>query len=406
MRALSLLLAGLSLAASAQAPAPRAAREVLAGIDVLESTDSPGLKGKRVGLITNHTGFDRQGRSTVQVLAGAKGVQLKALFSPEHGLAGLVEEGAVSSDSFRLPDGRSIPVYSLYGDMKAPSPDMLSGLDALVFDIQDVGARFYTYSTTMALAMEAAAKRGIEFIVLDRPNPINGETVQGPILDDSVRHFTAYLPIAVRHGMTMGELARLHNVTAKVGARLLVIPMKNWSRVLWYDDLGLPWKAPSPNMPDVDAASLYPGIGCFEASNISIGRGTAFPFRWIGAPWLDDKALLKRLRLAGLKGYRFEREEQTPSKSVFQGQPCRGVRIQVTGRNVADPLRLFAHMVCALRDLHPLEFGIRFDEMIRMIGTDRFRMLYNAGARPRDMIQMFEADAAAFKARRAPFLLY
>lgn len=392
--ALLLLLAG-----------PAKAAEVLTGIDVLAVSGFSALKGKRVGLITNHTGLDRSGKPTAEVLAAAPGVKLSALFSPEHGFKGL-EDDLVSSTTFRLSDGRELPLHSLYGESKAPTPDMLSGLDALVFDIQDIGARFYTYPTTMAMAMEAAAKKDLEFIVLDRPVPIGGEVVQGPILDENVRHFTAYLPVSVRHGMSVGELARLHNVTARVGAKLLVIPMKNWTRGLWFDQTGLPWTPPSPNMPDLEAAALYPGIGCFEAANVSVGRGTPAPFRWVGAPWLEEKAVLKRLNAAGLKGFEFSAESQTPSKSVFQGKKCRGIRIRVTDRKAADPLRLFAHLVCALRDVHPLEFGVRFDEMVRMIGTERFRMLYQGGARPKEMISMFEADAAAFKSRRAPFLLY
>jgi len=373
---------------------------------VLEATGFQQLKGKRVGLITNHTGLDRKGRPTAQVLAGAEGVRLAALFSPEHGFAGMVEEGAISSGTYALPEGRAIPVYSLYGDAKAPTADMLSGLDALVFDIQDVGARFYTYPTTMALAMEAAAKSGIEFVVLDRPDPIDGATVQGPMLDDSVRHFTAYLRTTVRHGMTVGELARLHDAKAKVGSRLSVISMRGWSRRMWYDDTGLAWIPLSPNMPDIEAAALYPGIGCFEATNVSVGRGTPIPFRWVGAPWLNDKGLLGRLRAAKLEGYRFELQSHAPAKSVFQGQACKGVRIVLIDREAADPLRLFAHMACALRDLHPAEFKVRFDEMVRMIGTDRFRLLYEKGAGPGEMMLMFEADAAAFKKSRAPFLLY
>jgi len=386
-------------------PAPLRAAEVLAGIDVLAGSGFSALKGKRVGLITNHTGLDRSGKSTAEVLAAAPHVKLLALFSPEHGFKG-VEDAAVSSGTFRLSDGRDLPLHSLYGETKAPTSDMLSGLDALVFDIQDIGARFYTYATTMAMAMESAAKKDVEFIVLDRPDPIGGDAVEGPILDENVRHFTAYLPVAVRHGMTLGELARLHNVTARVGTKLHVIPMKGWSRGLWFDETGLPWTPPSPNMPDIEAAALYPGIGCFEATNLSVGRGTPAPFRWVGAPWLDDRALLKRLKAAGLKGYEFSAEEQTPSKSVFEGKKCRGIRIRLKDRKAAAPLRLFAHLVCALRDLHPLEFGVRFDEMVRMVGTDRFRMLYQGGARPKEMISMFETDAAAFKSRRAPFLLY
>lgn len=382
------------------------AEEVLTGIDVLEVNGFQELKGKRVGLITNHTGLDRSLRPTALVLAQAEGVQLKALFSPEHGFKGLVEDAAVSTDTLRLPDGRTIPIFSLYGSTQTPTNEMLSGLDALVFDVQDIGARFYTYPTTMALAMEAAARRNLDFVVLDRPNPINGEAVSGPILEDGIRHFTAYFPVSVRHGMTVGELARLHNITAKLGARLLVVPLRGWRREMWFDQTGLPWTKPSPNMPDLDAAALYPGIGCFEATNVSVGRGTPIPFRWVGAPWMKAKSVLKRLKAAQLPGFEFEEASFTPDKSVFQGELSRGVRIRITDREKARPLHLFAVLVCALRDLHPMEFGVRFDEMARMVGTGRFRQLYEAGARAKDVIMLFDAEASAFRSRRAPFLLY
>jgi uncharacterized protein YbbC (DUF1343 family) len=392
--------------AAVQAVVPAPSTGVLAGIDVLEADGFRPLKGLRIGLITNQTGVDRLGRSTAEILAQAPGVRLRALFSPEHGLQGTLEEPSVPTDIYRLPDGEDIPVFSLYGDTKTPTTQMLAGLDALVFDVQDIGARFYTYAATLALAMEAAAAHDLDFFVLDRPNPINGEAVAGPVLDDGLRHFTAYLPVPVRHGMTIGELARLHNMSGRVGARLQVVPMRGWSRSLWFDQTGLRWIIPSPNMPNLEAASLYPGIGCFEASNISVGRGTPVPFRWIGAPWMNAEAVLKRLRKAKLKGYSFETASFRPSKSVFKGKKCRGIRIRVRDREAADPLALFAHLVCALRDIHPLEFGIRPEEMTRMAGTARFADLYRSGAQPASMILMFRSDAARFKAWRAPFLLY
>ncbi|MBI2362680.1 MAG: DUF1343 domain-containing protein, partial [Elusimicrobia bacterium] len=246
----ALLLGLLALADPALAEGPA----VLSGLDVLAERGFTELKGKRVGLITNQTGRDHTGRTTVQVLANASDVTLSAMFSPEHGFTGVVEDSAVVSGAFALPDGRTIPLYSLYGATRAPTAAMLKDLDALVFDIQDIGARFYTYSTTMAMAMETAAAAGIDFVVLDRPNPVNGETVEGPVLSTGIRSFIAYLPVPVRHGMTMGELARLHNITASLGAKLTVVPLKGWRRAMWYDQTGLPWTRPSPNMPDLAAA--------------------------------------------------------------------------------------------------------------------------------------------------------
>ena len=388
------------------AGAPSSGAQTLAGIDALAADGFRALQGKKVGLITNQTGRDAGGRSTLRVLADAPEVQLKALFAPEHGFTGDVEDQDVSSGTYKLPDGKVLPLYSLYGATKAPTADSLKGLDGLVFDIQDVGARFYTYATTMALAMEAAAKADIEFIVLDRPDPIDGETVEGPILDEGVRHFTAYLPVPVRHGMTIGELARLHNMTAKVGARLSVVSLRGWRRDQGFAETGLRWVRPSPNLPDPEAAELYPGIGCFETANVSVGRGTPVPFRWVGAPWMDAGAVLKRMEAARLPGVVFGTKDLRPSKSVHAGKWCRGLTIRVTDRRKVRPLRVFAHLVCALRDLHPESFGIRFEEMLRMVGTARFEKLYREGAGPKAMIRLFDADAELFKARRAPFLLY
>ncbi len=383
-----------------------ASAELLNGIDVLQANSFRELQGKRVGLITNQTGKDRRGRGTPQILAAAPGVELKALFSPEHGFTGTSESNFISSQTYRLPNGHVIPIYSLYGSTKAPTSDMLRGLDALVFDIQDVGARFYTYATTMAMAMESAEDENLDFYVLDRPNPISGDIVEGPILSPQIRHFTAYFPVPVRHGLTMGELARLHNVVGKVGVRMQVIPLRGWTRDQWYDQTGLKWVKPSPNLPDLDAATLYPGVACFEATNLSVGRGTPLPFRWVGAPWLDADGLLARLKSAALPGVKFSRENFRPKKDVYKDKACRGIRIQVTDRSKFRPLELFAHILCALRDLHPLEFGVRWDEERRMIGNDKLRELYEKGAGPEEMIRMFNQGPKEFDSIRNAFLLY
>lgn len=386
--------------------APAHAAEVFTGIDVLQRDNFKPLAGKRIGLITNQTGVDRTGRSIVDIFAKESEVRLEALFSPEHGLRGVLEQEDIASGTYPLPGGRRIPLYSLYGTTKAPTAAMLEDLDALVFDIQGIGARFYTYSTTMALALEAAAAAGIEFVVLDRPHPIGGVKVAGAPLDPGIRAFIAYLPVTVRHGMTMGELARLHNHDAKLGAKLTVVPLEGWTRHLWFDETGLPWVRPSPNMPDLDSATLYPGTGNFENANVSVGRGTPAPFRWIGAPWLNSRSLLGRLRKARLPGVSFSAQTYTPTKSVYAGKPCPGILMKITDRERLEPLRIFAHLVTALRDLHPTEFKIREQRMAQMIGTHVFNSLYHSGAVAEAINYMFETRAEAFRERRRVYLLY
>lgn len=379
---------------------------VLSGLDVLQEKGFSEFKDKRLGLITNQTGRDRKGNTTVQVLANASNVRLTALFSPEHGFLGVSEDTAVASGIFALGDGRSVPVYSLYGATRAPTAAMLKELDVLVFDIQDIGARFYTYSTTMAMAMEAAAAAGIDFVVLDRPNPVNGDTVEGPTLSTGTRAFIAYLPVPVRHGMTMGELARLHNITASLGAKLTVIPLKGWRRNMWYDETGLPWTRPSPNMPDLAAAVLYPGIACFEASNLSVGRGTETPFQWVGVPGLRAEAVVKALKSANLPGVEFRVESATPSKPPFAGETVPGVRMRVTDRDAVRPLEVFAHLAAALRDQAGPAFAFDMKRLPLFIGSKRFIELYEAGAPAGELGKSLQDGVAAFKTGRTVFLLY
>lgn len=398
---LAILLCAVPAAAADAPPAP-----VLSGLDVLIEHGFAELKGRRVGLITNQTGQDREGRSTFRIFANASELTLSALFSPEHGFNGVSEDSSVVSGVYALQDGRTVPLYSLYGATRAPTMAMLSGLDVLVFDIQDVGTRFYTYSTTMALALEAAASLGLDFIVLDRPNPVNGDQLEGPVLEDGLTSFISYLPVPVRHGFTMGELARLHNLTAKLGARLTVVPLKGWRRSMWFDETGLPWTRPSPNLPDLDAAILYPGIACFEAINVSVGRGTERPFRWVGAPWLDAGAVLKRLKAASLPGAEFSVETSTPTKDVYMGERCPGIRVRTTDRDAIQPLSVFAHIAAALRDIHPAELKVDEERLARMVGSRRFVELFKAGAPPAELEKALSEGLAEFKAHRAAFLLY
>jgi uncharacterized protein YbbC (DUF1343 family) len=296
---------------------------VASGIDVLAAAHFAPLVGLRVGLITNHTGLDAAGRRTRDLLYHAPGVQLVALFSPEHGLDGRVDAPVASG---REP-ATNLPVYSLYGEVKRPTAAMLAGLDALVFDIQDVGVRFYTYMTTMAYAMEAAAQHGLAFYVLDRPNPLSGALVQGPLLDPDLRSFTGYFPLPTRHGMTVGELATMFNTERHLDARLHVIKMRGYQRHIWYDETGLQWVGSSPNLPTLTAATLYPGVAMVEGANVSVGRGTATPFALLGAPWMDGPSLAAYLNARQIPGVRFLPSAFTPTGYRYGHQRCHGVQI-------------------------------------------------------------------------------
>ncbi|MBI5238939.1 MAG: DUF1343 domain-containing protein [Elusimicrobia bacterium] len=393
-----------------QRPVKAPPGKVLTGIDVLEANGFQELQGRRIGLITNHTGLDSQGRSTAEVLAGAPGVDLAAIFSPEHGFQGKIEEGGVSSTTVKLA-GRDIPVYSLYsgtmGGMR-PQPAQLQGLDALVFDIQDVGARFYTYLATMGMAMEEAARARIAFIVLDRPNPINGLTVEGPLLTDPelpTLSPTSYFPVTVRHGLTAGEMARLHNQKARV-AHLRVVRMVNWKRGMWYDQTGLPWTAPSPNMPDLTAAALYPGLGLFEAGNLSVGRGTPHPFGWVGAPWLDPKKVLGKLNESLLDGVAFSAQDYTPTKSVYAQEPCAGILITVTDREVMRPLDVFRALDQALYEVHRADYQWRWEEVRKMTGSREFQNIWERDHDRIKIMALFNWGAEKFEKSRRDCLLY
>ncbi len=407
MRTLALAAAAALAACAAPRPNPVGVRT---GLDVLEAEHFKPLRGLRVGVITNATGVDRAGRSVVDLLAAAPGVRLAAVFSPEHGFAAAREADSVASDRLTVA-GRVIPLYSLYrggAEGMRPTPEQLQGLDALVFDIQDVGVRFYTYAATMTMSMEAAKAAGLKFFVLDRPDPIGGDTVEGPIMDvprlagvDPV----AYLPVSTRHGMTIGELAEFAD--ARVGLEgLRVIKMRGWRRDLWFDQTGLPWVRPSPNMPDLAAAALYPGVGDLEFTNLSVGRGTPTPFGWIGAPWIDAQALADRLNAVPLEGVRFEPSTQTPTKDAYAGLAVPGVRLIVTDRRALRPLRVFTALVTALRDLYPDDFKLRWERSRRLIGLEEFRELYETGAASADIAARFDEDAARFREQRRPYLLY
>jgi uncharacterized protein YbbC (DUF1343 family) len=373
----------------------------LAGIDVLEAEGFARLRGKRVGLLTNHTGRSRKGVSTIDLLASAKDVTLVALFSPEHGIRGQLDERVSSSRD----DKTGLSIHSLYGDTRRPSEAMLVGIDTIVIDLQDIGVRFYTYVTSMAYVMEEAAKRGLPVVVLDRPNPIGGVEVEGPSLDAAAVGFTGYMPMPIRHGLTIGELARLFNGEKKIGAALTVVGMKNWRRNQWFDATGLPWTNPSPNMRNMVAASLYPGIGAIEATNLSVGRGTDTPFEHIGAPWIDGVALAAALNARELPGIRFYPVAFTPAAGAkLGGQPCQGIFMIVTDRDRLRPVRVGLEVASALSRLYGQQF--RLEDAATLFGSKAVLAKIRAGDEPASIAASWSADEAHWRATRAKYLLY
>jgi uncharacterized protein YbbC (DUF1343 family) len=363
------------------------------GLDVLVEQKFQPLQGKRIGLITNQTGVDRSGRRNVDLMRQA-GLQIAALFSPEHGIAGTEDRPGIG-DSADVPTG--IKIYSLYGNTTRPTPEMLRGLDALVFDIQDVGARFYTYETTMAYAMEEAARARIPFYVLDRPNPITGTHMEGPLLDAGNRSFTGYFAgLPARHGMTMGELARLFNAENKIGAALTVIAMRDWHRGDWLDSTGLPWIDTSPNMRSLTAATLYPGLCLLESSKgYSVGRGTDAPFEQIGAAFIVGRDLAARLNQREIPGVRVY--------PVAVGK-VEGVRFVITNRELFDSTRLGLEVAAAIQALYPGKLDLALDR--KLIGSDEVIRRLVAGEDPRSIQQSLLDGVAEFVKKREPYLLY
>jgi uncharacterized protein YbbC (DUF1343 family)/CubicO group peptidase (beta-lactamase class C family) len=371
------------------------------GIDVLARDGFRPLRGLTIGLITNHTGTDRTGRSTIDLLHAADGVKLAALFSPEHGIRGQVD--APVGDSRDEKTG--LPVYSLYErDRRKPTPQQLRGLDALVFDIQDIGCRFYTYSATLGLTMEAAAENKLKFFVLDRPNPIGGELVEGPVLDAGRESFTGYHRIPVRHGMTLGELARLYNQERRMGVDLQVVQCEHWQRNEHFDATGLTWVNPSPNMRSLRQAELYPGIGLLETTNVSVGRGTDTPFEVIGAPWLDGQRLAGELSGAGLRGVVFVPVRFTPSASVHAQKECGGVQIIVTDRREFRPVRTGLAIARQLRLLYPAEWQV--DKFLNLLANSATFEATKAGRSLEEIEATFADELQKFERVRASYLLY
>ncbi len=394
-------LAGRIGTIAAEAIRDNRAPSVLTGIGVLRRDGFRQLAGRKVGLITNHTGIDREGTSTVRLLHEAENVTLAALFGPEHGFVGKLETATIADNR---DTATGLPVYSLYGKTRRPTPKMLSGIDTLVFDIQDIGTRFYTYISTMGYAMEEAAAHGIRFVVLDRPNPIGGVEVDGPVLDPGRESFVAYHAIAVRHGMTIGELAMMFKEERNLDLDLEVIRLEGWRPNDLFDATGLRWINPSPNMRSLTEAILYPGIGLLETTNLSVGRGTDTPFEIIGAPWINGAQLERALRGAGLPGVSFRAATFTPNASKFRNEICHGVRITITDRASFEPLRAGLEVARQLRILHPDDWNAQ--AYVRLLGSKRVLDAVEAGETVDEMWAIYRPDLENFKRRRSRFLLY
>ena len=381
--------------------AEAASLPVLPGIDVLAAEGFAPLRGKRVGLLTNQTGRARSGATTIDLLFAARDVKLAALFSPEHGIRGQLDAKVASSTDERT----GLPIHSLYGNTLRPTAAMLAGLDAIVVDLQDIGARFYTYPAATGYVMEEAAKRGLQLFVLDRPNPIDGFDIEGPMQEATERSYTAYFRMPIRHGLTLGELARLFNDELKLGADLTVVPMKNWRRDEWFDQSGLTWVNPSPNMRNMVAAALYPGIGAIEGSNISVGRGTDTPFEQIGAPWIDAPALASALNARALGGIRFYPVTFTPSAGAkLGGQACNGVFMIVTDRERLRPVRVGLEIASALAALYGQHF--RLEDAGTLFGSTTALRRVRAGDDPASIAASWGGDEARWRLLRAKYLLY
>jgi uncharacterized protein YbbC (DUF1343 family)/CubicO group peptidase (beta-lactamase class C family) len=383
--------------------------DVKAGIDVLEAHDFRELRANashpvRVGLVTNQTGIDARGIRTADILVRASGVKLAAIFSPEHGIAGKLDTTAMGNST---DEATGVPIFSVYGDTDAkrrPSVAALEGLDEIVFDIQDVGVRFYTYESTLGYFLEAAAKTGKEIVILDRPNPIGGAYVQGPVADPGRESFVGYWQTPVRHGMTMGELAKMFNVERGLNAKLTVVPMQGWIRGDWFDSTGELWVNPSPNMRNLTAAALYPGIGMIEASNISVGRGTDTPFELVGAPWVKSKDLARVLNARAIAGVRFIPTEFTPDNSIYAHEKCGGVQIVVTDRNALDGPELGIEVAAAMQSLFPDDYKVAGVDTLMLNKASLDAIV--AGQDPRRIAEQWRESLERFETLRAKYLIY
>jgi uncharacterized protein YbbC (DUF1343 family)/CubicO group peptidase (beta-lactamase class C family) len=394
-------MTGRDFGASGSAPPKPKAEPVETGLDVLRASGFAALRGKRVGLVTNHTGRARDGAMAIDLLFAAKDVTLVALFSPEHGIRGVVDANVPSA----VDEKTKLPIYSLYGETERPTDAMLAGVDVLVVDLQDIGARFWTYATTTAYVLEEAAKRKLPVFVLDRPNPVDGWQIEGPALDPESMGFTGYFPqMPIRHGVTLGELAKLYNGENKIGADLTVVAMKNWRRDDWYDETGLAWVNFSPNMRNMNEAALYPGIGAIEGTNLSVGRGTDTPFEQIGAPWIDGVQLADALNARAIPGVRFYPVHFTPASSKYANEACGGVFIIVTDRVALHPVRVGLEIASALARMYPGQYQLL--TAARLFGSRDTLARIAAAEDPASIAASWAQAESKWRSLRAKYLLY
>jgi len=402
------IVLGIGCSSGTRLPSPVAA-QVRPGIEVLLTDSAHLIAGKRIGLLSNNTGVDHLGRRDVDLLRTAHDARLTVLFSPEHGFLG-------REDRMGLPDSRDsatgLPIYSLYGGSRTAARAALDSIDVLLIDLQDIGARYYTYIGTTVQLMRDATRAGKRVLVLDRPDPVGGAAVQGNVRarpGDPDSAFSGFMPVPMRYGMTLGELARLANDALAVGADLGVVPAAGWNRTTFYDRTGLPWVKPSPNMPDLDSALLYPGICLFEGTNVSVGRGTATAFQIVGAPWLDPDAVIRRLDKSALVGVDVTPTTFTPvgpTDSKFAGIALRGLRLRVTDREHYDPTRLAVALIAAIRAAHPAEFQFRVQSFDRLASGPELRTALEAGRPLQEIWDSWSNDLARFRETRAKYLLY
>jgi uncharacterized protein YbbC (DUF1343 family) len=383
----------------ARKSSPRAGR-VQTGLDVLESEKFAPLRGKHVGIITNHTGLDSQEKSTIDVLAHAPGVQVVAIFSPEHGLGGLTDE-RVSSGKDTLT---GLQVFSLYGETLRPTEEMLKGVDTLVFDIQDAGVRFYTYTTTMAYCMEEAAKRHIAFYVLDRPNPIGGEIIEGPVLDADKTSFVAYFPIPIRYGLTIGELAQFFNSENHIGADLHIIAMKNWHRKYFFESTGLRWIPPSPNLRTIKGSIVYPGLEILQNAGVSVGRGTEAPFEEFGAPWMDGEKVASALNAAHLPGLKFVSQPFIPVNGLYAGKRCGGVGIRIGDPGAVRAITAGIELALLLQKMYPSDFDV--SKTIFLLGNATTVQKLKEGVPASEIVASWQPALAEYDKTRRHYFLY
>ena len=378
------------------------AKSVLNGIDVLERDNFKQLEGLKIGLVTNHTGRNLAGKQTIDILHEAKSVKLTAMFAPEHGIRGELDTEKIDDTK---DEKTGLPVYSLYKDgMRRPKPEQTATIDAFVYDIQDIGARFYTYTATLKNVMEEAAKAGKPVFVLDRPNPINGNAVEGSLADEDKLSFIAAHTTPVRYGLTIGELGMMMNAERKIGADLRVIKMDGWSRSMWFDETGQTWVNPSPNMRSLTEATLYPGIGLLETTNVSVGRGTDTPFEVVGAPWLDGQKLAAHLNAQNAAGVRFIPVRFKPNASVFKDEQVSGINIVITDRKVFNSFKTGIEIAVGLRKLYPNDWQV--DRYARLLVNTEILVAVKRGDTPEAIEKLVSPKIAEFNTRRASYLLY